>query len=126
LGIRYETARTKALLAHAMPDDAGILADAMEIAEPLLGTGASPVPVGTAAELRPSERLTDREVEVLGCVAEGLSNEMIADRLTISMRTVERHLSNIYDKLGVGGKAARAAATAHAFREGLVERSTHA
>ena len=126
LGIRYETARTKALLAHAMPDDAGILADAMEIAEPLLvGTVPGPVPLGTAAVPRPSERLTDRELQVLGCVAEGLSNEMIAGRLTISMRTVERHLSNIYEKLGVGGKAARAAATAHAFREGLVERSTH-
>jgi DNA-binding CsgD family transcriptional regulator/tetratricopeptide (TPR) repeat protein len=126
LGIRYETARTKALLAHAMPDDAGILADAMEIAEPLLvGTVAGLVPSGTAAEPRSPERLTDREVEVLGCVADGLSNEAIADRLTISMRTVERHLSNIYEKLGVGGKAARAAATAHAFREGLVERSTH-
>jgi DNA-binding NarL/FixJ family response regulator len=98
----------------------------MEIAEPLLvGTVAGLVPSGTAAEPRSPERLTDREVEVLGCVADGLSNEAIADRLTISMRTVERHLSNIYEKLGVGGKAARAAATAHAFREGLVERSTH-
>jgi DNA-binding NarL/FixJ family response regulator len=38
------------------------------------------------------------------------------------MRTVERHLSNIYAKLGVEGKAARAAATAHAFQLGLVER----
>ena len=45
-------------------------------------------------------------------VAQGLSNEQIAERLVLSVRTVERHLSNVYVKLRVSGKAARAAAAA--------------
>jgi pimeloyl-ACP methyl ester carboxylesterase/DNA-binding CsgD family transcriptional regulator len=56
--------------------------------------------------------LSTRELEVLGLVAEGLTNEEIAGRLYLSTRTVERHLSNIYVKLRVSGKAARAAAAA--------------
>ncbi len=58
------------------------------------------------------EALTRREIEVLELVADGLSNEEIAGRLFVSSRTVERHLSNVYAKLGVSGKAARAAAAA--------------
>ena len=56
--------------------------------------------------------LSSREAAVLELVADGLSNEEIASRLYISVRTVERHLSNIYAKLRVSGKAARAAAAA--------------
>ncbi len=51
--------------------------------------------------------LSSREREVLELVAGGLSNEAIADRLVLSVRTVERHLSNVYTKLRVSGKAAR-------------------
>jgi pimeloyl-ACP methyl ester carboxylesterase/DNA-binding CsgD family transcriptional regulator len=58
------------------------------------------------------EDLTQRELEVLELVAEGLSNEEIGGRLFVSPRTVERHLSNVYAKLRVSGKAARAAAAA--------------
>lgn len=61
----------------------------------------------------PVESLTDREREVLRLAAEGLDNQAIADRLVVSVRTVERHLSNVYRKLGMSGKSARAAAVAH-------------
>jgi pimeloyl-ACP methyl ester carboxylesterase/DNA-binding CsgD family transcriptional regulator len=74
-------------------------------------TGASPRPPD-AVRTSPVADLSAREVEVLARVAEGLSNEEIADRLFLSTRTVERHLSNLYGKLGVSGKAARAAAAA--------------
>jgi DNA-binding CsgD family transcriptional regulator/tetratricopeptide (TPR) repeat protein len=119
LAVRYEVARTQALLSQALPDAPGILAEAMATAEPLLAASVG-FSAGSTPPVSADDALTDREVEVLGCVAEGLSNELIATRLTISSRTVERHLSNIYGKLGVGGKAARAAATAHAFQAGLI------
>ena len=61
--------------------------------------------------------LSNRELSVLGLVADGLDNEQIASRLYISVRTVERHLSNVYVKLGVSGKAARAAAAARFARQ---------
>ncbi len=60
--------------------------------------------------------LSGRELDVLALVAEGLSNEEIAAHLYLSVRTVERHLSNIYTKLRVSGKAARAAAAARFSR----------
>jgi DNA-binding NarL/FixJ family response regulator len=58
------------------------------------------------------EALTRRELQVLELVADGLSNEEIATRLYLSTRTIERHLSNVYRKLGLSGKAARAAVAA--------------
>jgi DNA-binding CsgD family transcriptional regulator len=61
--------------------------------------------------------LTAREVEVLRLVAGGLTNRAIADALTISERTVDRHVSNIFTKLDV---STRAAATAFAYEHGLV------
>lgn len=62
------------------------------------------------------DALSARELEVLECVAAGLTNEAIARRLSLSVRTVERHLSNIYAKLRVSGKAGRAAAAARYTR----------
>jgi len=56
--------------------------------------------------------LSARELEVLRLVSQGLTNQSIADRLCLSVRTVERHLTNIYAKLHVSGKAGRAAAAA--------------
>jgi DNA-binding CsgD family transcriptional regulator len=56
--------------------------------------------------------LSEREREVLRLVAAGMSNEAIAERLFLSTRTVERHLSNVYAKLRLSGKSARAAAAA--------------
>jgi pimeloyl-ACP methyl ester carboxylesterase/DNA-binding CsgD family transcriptional regulator len=58
------------------------------------------------------ETLSPRELEVLQLAAEGHDNEVIAQRLFLSQRTVERHLHNIYAKLDVGGRSARAAAVA--------------
>lgn len=56
--------------------------------------------------------LSARELEVLRLAAQGRSNEEIAASLVVSLRTVERHLQNIYGKLGVQGRSARAAAVA--------------
>jgi NarL family two-component system response regulator LiaR len=62
------------------------------------------------------EPLTEREVEVLRLVAQGLSNEEIGGRLYISERTVRTHVSNILGKLHL---ANRTQATLYALREGL-------
>jgi DNA-binding CsgD family transcriptional regulator len=60
--------------------------------------------------------LTKREVQVLALVAAGKSNRAIATELFLSEKTVERHLSNILTKLGVGS---RTAAAAYAFERGI-------
>ena len=61
--------------------------------------------------------LTRREVEVLRLVATGMTNRAVAAELFLSEKTVARHLSNIFAKVGV---SSRAAATAYAFRSGVV------
>ena len=58
-----------------------------------------------------------RELEVLRLVASGAGNKAIAAELVLSEKTIERHLSNIFAKLGV---SSRAAATAFAYEHGLV------
>jgi DNA-binding NarL/FixJ family response regulator len=60
--------------------------------------------------------LTAREKEVLRLIAQGRSNLQIADELVLSVRTVERHITNLYAKIGAHGKAE---ATAYALRHGL-------
>jgi DNA-binding NarL/FixJ family response regulator len=65
------------------------------------------------------EALSARELDVLRAAADGKSNAEIAMDLGLSARTVERHLSNAYGKLGVGGKSARAAAVAEVLRRNL-------
>ncbi len=60
--------------------------------------------------------LTCREREVLRLVADGFTDRMVAETLVISPRTVNRHLSNIFTKLSVPG---RAAAVAFAIRQEL-------
>jgi pimeloyl-ACP methyl ester carboxylesterase/DNA-binding CsgD family transcriptional regulator len=72
-----------------------------------------------ASESR-SAGLTEREVEILGLLAGGASNERIASALTISRRTVERHIGNIYVKIGAHN---RAEATAYALRQGVARAS---
>ncbi|TDD71965.1 LuxR family transcriptional regulator [Jiangella aurantiaca] len=61
--------------------------------------------------------LTPRELEVLRLVAAGRSNRAIADALVLSDKTVARHVSNIFTKIGV---SSRAAATAFAYEHDLV------
>jgi DNA-binding CsgD family transcriptional regulator len=66
----------------------------------------------------PTERLSPRELEVIRLAADGRTNDEIADALTLSVRTVERHLSNVYAKLGLEGRTARTAAVALYLRKG--------
>ncbi len=70
----------------------------------------APPPVSAASSL------TAREREVLGLVAVGMSNDEVGERLSLSPRTVERHLSSVYRKLDLSGKAARAGASAYLAR----------
>ncbi|HEX5547814.1 MAG TPA: AAA family ATPase [Ktedonobacterales bacterium] len=65
------------------------------------------------------DHLTRREVEVLWLIAAGEDNQRIAALLVLSVRTVERHISNIYSKIGAQGPASRAMATAYALRQDL-------
>ena len=64
------------------------------------------------------EPLTDREVEVLRRVAQGLSNQEIADALGISILTVKTHVANILAKLGL---PTRIAVAGYVHRHGLVQ-----
>jgi ATP/maltotriose-dependent transcriptional regulator MalT len=51
------------------------------------------------------DELTDRELEVLGLIAQGWSNRQIAEYLQIEIRTVKYHTTNIYSKLGVKSRS---------------------
>jgi DNA-binding NarL/FixJ family response regulator len=63
--------------------------------------------------------LTSRELEVLRLIAQGLRNHAIADRLVISEKTVQNHVSNIFAKLQVND---RSEAIVRALQGGLLER----
>jgi LuxR family maltose regulon positive regulatory protein len=79
------------------PEYAGRLLGAFEFQVSDHGT----VPTDVGAERRLIEPLSDRELEVLALVSEGLTNREIGQRLYISQGTVKAHTSNIYGKLGV-------------------------
>lgn len=64
------------------------------------------------------EELTAREKEVLGLIAEGCSNQEIADRLFITLKTVKTHVSNILMKLEVED---RTQAAIYAFKHGIIK-----
>ena len=81
-----------------------------------LEAAAAPGRLGNGI-LNPS--LTPRELEIVTLITHGRSNREIAEELVLSVRTVERHIENIYAKLGLHGKAARAAVAAHALRHGI-------
>ncbi|HEX6535243.1 MAG TPA: LuxR C-terminal-related transcriptional regulator [Gemmatimonadaceae bacterium] len=121
----YDAARTRVLLARACRalgdhDGAALEMDAARVLFRELG--ATP-DIAAAAE-RPNTTtpaaasgLTAREAEVLSLVAGGMTNKAIAAALGISEKTVARHVSNLFTKLGLSN---RAAATAYAYRHGLV------
>jgi DNA-binding CsgD family transcriptional regulator len=129
-GAPFESARARIALAQAFladgrPDAAA--REAFMAHETMLRVGA-PREASRAQQLlarikqsrtvpaNTSNHLTMREQQILGLLAEGRSNQDIADDLTLSIRTVERHISNIYSKLGLEGRTARTAAAAHSHR----------
>jgi NarL family two-component system response regulator LiaR len=90
---------------------------------------ATLAPEAIQALVRPSELdalpdpgLTQRELEVLALLVEGLNNPEIAERLSISRSTVKAHVSNILSKLGA---SSRSMAVALAIQHELLARSTH-
>lgn len=85
---------------------AGVIVEAVRGAARGEGYFSPKIAVKVAALAR-GERpagLTEREVEVLRLVAEGLSNKEIADRLQVKERTAEFHVSNVLQKLGVASR----------------------
>jgi DNA-binding CsgD family transcriptional regulator len=121
----YDAARTRVLVALACrrlgdEETADLEFDAARWAFDQLGAlpDRARVDALTAErQPRPDHGLTRRELEVLRLVAAGRTNRAIAAQLFISERTVERHVSNIFLKLGV---SSRAGATASAYEHGLV------
>ena len=63
------------------------------------------------------EVLSKREIEVLKLATKGLSNQDIANELTLSLRTIQAHLGHIFNKLGV---SSRTEAVVHALKEGWI------
>jgi DNA-binding NarL/FixJ family response regulator len=100
-----DTAEMELDAARAAFERLGAAPDLARVEE-LTGTAASETAAG----------LTPREVEVLRLVATGKTNRAIAAELFLSEKTVARHVSNIFTKLGV---SSRAAATAYAYQHDL-------
>jgi DNA-binding NarL/FixJ family response regulator len=82
----------------------------------LIADFASRTP-GSGKEWKAVSALTEREAEVLTLVARGLSNDEIAERLTLSTETVKTHVKHVYTKLGTRD---RAQAVIAAYESGLV------
>jgi DNA-binding CsgD family transcriptional regulator len=124
LDVPYEAARTRVLIGlacHALRDEssAALELDAARDVFAQLGATADLTRTDKMIGRSPvgdSTGLSRRELEVLRLVAAGKSNQAIAAELMISDRTVERHVSNIFGKLGVGS---RTAAAAYAFAHGI-------
>lgn len=122
----YETARTRELLAlacRAMGDEEGAALELHAARVVLEQLGAAPdvqrlASLADTGESPPADGiLTRRELEVLGLVATGRTNRAVAEALSISEKTVARHVSNIFMKIGV---SSRAAATAYAYEHRLL------
>ncbi len=72
---------------------------------------------GKTLTKKPTDMLSDREIEVLKLATRGLSNQEIADELCLSLRTVQAHLGHIFNKLQV---SSRTEAVVRALKEGWV------
>lgn len=72
---------------------------------------------GKSSRQRPAEVLSERELDVLRLASQGLSNQDIADKLILSLRTVQAHFSHIFNKLQV---SSRTEAVVRALKEGWV------
>lgn len=72
---------------------------------------------GKPTRQRPAEVLSERELDVLRLASQGLSNQDIADKLCLSLRTVQAHFSHIFNKLQV---SSRTEAVVRALKEGWV------
>ena len=120
----YEAARTRALIGLACRglndnDAAAMELDAARKTFVQLGASADVERLAASSKARSSAQaggMSAREVEVIRLVAAGRSNRAIAAQLFISEKTVARHVSNIFTKLGV---STRAAATAYVYEHGL-------
>ena len=123
LDVPYETATVRTLLGEALGDagDEAGAADSFRAAARMFDRiGAhldARVVVGHDASPPLPAGLTAREVQVLRLIAAGKTNSEIAAELYLSIKTVSRHTSNIFTKIGV---TSRAAATAFAFEQGLL------
>jgi DNA-binding NarL/FixJ family response regulator len=119
----YDGARVRWLTGRALAalgDTASAQAELEASVATFRQLGAAPALEEVERLLHPTDLpagLTAREVEVLRLVAVGRSNAAIATELVLSEKTVARHLSNIFGKLGVGS---RTAAAAFAYERGLV------
>jgi DNA-binding CsgD family transcriptional regulator len=119
----YEIARCRLAVARALRrlgDEASARVELETARRLFLDLGATAAAEQAVAELEPGRLpggLSAREAEVLRLVAAGRSNPEIAAALTLSEKTIARHLSNIFAKLDVGS---RTAAAAYAFEHGLV------
>jgi DNA-binding CsgD family transcriptional regulator len=121
LGCPYEIGRCQLLLGRALRalgDEDSAVAELKAAVATFDKLGATPSRQEAEQLLRPAlpGGLTVREVEVLVLVASGRSNPQIAEALVLSEKTVARHLSNIFTKIGV---TSRTAAAAYAFEHGL-------
>jgi ATP/maltotriose-dependent transcriptional regulator MalT len=125
LEVPYEAARARVLIGLACrqlgdEDSAEMELDAARWIFGRLGAGpdvAHAQSLSGKAAATPASGLTARELEVLRLVATGKTNRVIAADLFVSEKTVARHVSNIFTKLGL---SSRAAATAYAYEHDLV------
>jgi DNA-binding NarL/FixJ family response regulator len=122
-GAPFEQARARIALAHTLVElgrRSDALGHARAAADTLGRLGASPDVDGAATlvqqlgnEKSAPASLTAREREVLRLVAEGRTNRAIAEQLVVSEHTVNRHVTNILTKLGVGTRSAAVARAMH-------------